>query len=101
MVMMMGNAYGVTMQRVLGVVAAAMLATMNGAGAATKVREGNADHAAPLDITALLTAAHGAPPMICALASQAVRNYGWNDWTDAPVTPLSSVGSVRSRDIND
>jgi len=40
------------------------------------------------DIGALLAAAHGAPPVICALAAQAVRNYGWNDWSDAPSTPL-------------
>ena len=83
------------MQRVLGVVAAAMLASMNGASAATTER------VAPIDITALLTAARGAPPLICSLASQAVRGYGWNDWSDAPVTPLSSVGSIRTRDIND
>jgi HEAT repeat protein len=97
----MGNAYGVTMQRVLGVVAAAMLVSMNGASAATGSREGGAASVAPLDITALLTAAHGAPPMICALASQSVRGYGWGDWNDAPVTPLSSVGSIRARDVGD
>jgi HEAT repeat protein len=97
----MGNIYGVTMQRVLGVVAAAMLVSMNGVIAATGSSEGNAERAAPLDITALLTAAHGAPPLICALASQAVRGYGWGDWNDAPATPLSSVGSIRTRDINE
>jgi len=97
----MGNVYGVTMQRVLGVVAAAMLVSMNGAIAATGSRGESAERAAPLDITALLTAARGAPPLICALASQAVRGYGWNDWSDAPATPLSSVGSIRTRDINE
>jgi HEAT repeat protein len=101
MVIAMGNAYGVTMQRVLGVVAAAMLASMNGAGAATGSGDASAEHAAPLDITALLTAARGAPPMICALASQAVRGYGWGDWNDAPVTPLSNAGAIRARDMND
>ena len=30
--------------------------------------------AAPLDVAALLTAAHGAPPVICALAAHAIRN---------------------------
>src|SRR6476620_1239102 len=95
MVMTMGNIYGVTMQRVLGVVAAAMLASMNGASAAT------AERVAPIDITALLTAARGAPPLICSLASQAVRGYGWNDWSDAPVTPVSATASLRTRDIND
>jgi HEAT repeat protein len=45
---------------------------------------------APLDIDALLTAAHGAPKVICALASHALRDRGWwNGWAeDAPVTPL-------------
>lgn len=89
------------MQRVIGVVAAAMLVSMNGASAATGLGEFNAERAAPLDITALLTAAHGAPPMICALASQAVRGYGWGDWNDAPVMPLSSVGAARGRDMNE
>lgn len=97
----MGNIYGVTMQRVLGVVAVATLISMNGAIASTGSYE-NAERAAPLDITALLTAAHGAPPLICALAAQSVRGYGWGDWSDAPYTPLSSVGaSVRYRDNGD
>jgi HEAT repeat protein len=89
------------MQRVLGVVAAAMLVSMNGAIAATGSGEGSAARAAPLDITALLTAAHGAPPLICALASQAVRGYGWGDWNDAPVTPLSGVGPARARNMSE
>ncbi|MDB4893405.1 MAG: domain containing protein [Gemmatimonadetes bacterium] len=100
MVLAMGNAYGVMMQRVLGVVAAAMLVSMNGAIAAGS-REGSSENVAPVDITALLTAAHGAPPLICALASQAVRGYGWGDWNDAPASPLSGVAPVRSRDINE
>src|SRR6185503_9742435 len=53
--------------------------------------------AAPIDVAALLTAARGAPPMICALASRSVRGYGWGDWSDAPATPLASVISI-SRD---
>ncbi len=101
MVLTMGNVYGVTMQRVIGVVAAAMLVSMNGAGAATGSHEAGAKRAAPIDIAALLMAAHGAPPMICALASQAVRGYGWGDWNDAPATPLSSVAPIRNRDVND
>jgi HEAT repeat protein len=78
-----------------------MLVSMNGAIAATGSSDGSAERAAPLDITALLTAARGAPPLICALASQAVRGYGWGDWSDAPATPLSTVGSIRTRDINE
>ncbi len=97
----MGNAYGVTMQRVLGVVAAAMLVSMNGAITAAGSRDRGMARSAPLDITALLTAAHGAPPLICALAAQSVRGYGWGDWSDAPSTPLSTVAPIRNRDIGD
>ena len=51
------------------------------------------------DVAALLNAAHGAPPIICALAAQAVRNYGWSDWSDAPSTPLprTILPDARSR----
>ena len=97
----MGNTNGVMMHRILGVVAAAMVASMNGAGAASYSHDYNAARAAPIDVAALLTAAHGAPPMICALAAQAVRGYGWGDWNDAPSTPLSAVASFRGRDMND
>ncbi|MEO8337514.1 MAG: HEAT repeat domain-containing protein [bacterium] len=89
------------MQRVIGVVAAAMLVSMNGANAATGSLVDGVAHAAPVDITALLTAARGAPPMICAIASQAVRGWGWGDYNDAPATPLSGVASIRNRDLND
>src|SRR5687768_7320632 len=44
---------------------------------------------APFDVGALLTAARGANPTICAYAAQSVRNYGWGDRADAPYTPLS------------
>src|SRR2546430_12699619 len=97
----MGHIYGVTMQRMLGVAAASMLVSMNGAIAATGAHENIAESVAPLDITALLTAAHGAPPLICALAAQAVRGYGWGDWSDAPSTPLSAVAPIRNRDVSD
>ena len=97
----MGNAYGATMQRVLGVFAAAMLASMNGAIAAAGTNDDSMERAAPMDITALLTAAYGAPPLICALAAQSVRGYGWGDWSDAPSTPLSTVAPIRNRDIGD
>ncbi|MEP6732227.1 MAG: HEAT repeat domain-containing protein [bacterium] len=97
----MGNVYGVTMQRMLGVVTAAMLVSMNGAIAATGSHD-NAERAVPLDISALLTAAHGAPPLICALAAQSVRGYGWNDYNDAPSTPLSVLApDVRRRESRD
>jgi HEAT repeat protein len=98
----MGNVYGVTMQRMLGVVTAATLISMNGAIASTGSRE-SAERAAPLDITALLTAARGAPPLICAFAAQSIRGYGWGgNYFDAPYTPLSNVAAdIRSRDNGD
>jgi HEAT repeat protein len=52
---------------------------------------------APLDVAALLTAARGAPPMICSMAANAVRGWGWND-SDAPSTPLASVTPAISND---
>jgi HEAT repeat protein len=94
----MGNAHGVMMQRLLGVAGAAMLISMSGADAAVASYELNTERAAPLDVSALLAAANGAPPMICALAAQAVRNYGWGDWSDAPYTPLGTPMSVRTRE---
>ena len=54
--------------------------------------------AAPLDVGALLDAAHGAPPVICALAAHAIHNAGWGYWTDAPSTPLARVGAEWERD---
>ena len=49
---------------------------------------------APVDVAALLTAARGAPPMICSMAAHALRGWGWNDWSDAPSTPLASVSGA-------
>jgi HEAT repeat protein len=51
--------------------------------------------AAAVDVATLLAAAHGAPPMICALAARSVLNGGWGRWADAPVTPLGA----RMRDV--
>jgi len=47
----------------------------------------------PIDVAALLTQARGAPPMICSLASNAIRRWGWGDW-DAPATPLAAAGTT-------
>ena len=52
---------------------------------------------AMIDVAALLTAARGAPPAICLLASQAVRGWGWGGGSDAPSTPLSPA-AVDTRD---
>lgn len=94
----MGSANGVMMQRFIGVVAAAMLVSMNGVSAADDIGDGATEVMALLDVSALLLAARGAPPVICALAAQAARNYGWGDWNDAPCTPLATVATVRSGD---
>lgn len=46
--------------------------------------------AAPPDLGALLIAARGAPPLLCALAARSVRDYGDYGWggADAPASPL-------------
>jgi HEAT repeat protein len=85
------------MQRILGVLTATMLACMSGAEAAAGTTDGSGS-AAPMDVSALLTAANGAPAMICALAAQSIRNGGWNDRADAPYTPLGEAPSLRDRD---
>ena len=54
---------------------------------------------APLDVAALLTAARGAPPLICALAAQSVHGNNWGNWNDAPATPLSAVAPSSTRDF--
>ncbi|HEX5864489.1 MAG TPA: HEAT repeat domain-containing protein, partial [Casimicrobiaceae bacterium] len=47
----------------------------------------------PLDVEGLLTAAHGAPPMICSLAANSVGNWGWGNWSDVPSTPLMPIAA--------
>ena len=86
------------MLRAIGVVTAAVLVSMaNGGPAATGV-ESSPERTASIDVAALLAAARGAPPMICSLAAQAIRNYSWGNATDAPVTPLGAAAVVRDRD---
>src|SRR5436309_16111499 len=48
----------------------------------------------PIDVAAWLTAARGAPPMICSLAARAVGGWGWGGGSDAPYTPLAAVDSA-------
>ncbi|MFL5488663.1 MAG: HEAT repeat domain-containing protein [Gemmatimonadaceae bacterium] len=55
----------------------------------------------PIDVAALLTAAKGAPPMLCSLAADAIRNGGWGGWSDAPSTPLASARPVSQDDYYD
>ena len=50
------------------------------------------------DITALLSAARGVPPLICAFAAQSVGNGGWG-WYDAPASPVASEVTSRLRDF--
>jgi HEAT repeat protein len=101
---------GVIMQRIIGLaVATFAFSTLSGVPAvANSATTGDANAFAqvrtqhivrvfdqgrhrglPIDVAALLTAARGAPPAICLLASQAVRGWGWGGGSDAPSTPLS------------
>ncbi len=100
MVMPVGQNYGVMMLRVIGVISAAVLFSADGGEmrAATKVHERAAEQTPPLDVVALLTAARGAPPLICAFAAQSVRGYGWGNWNDAPSTPLAAVVTMPDRE---
>ena len=101
MVMPVGQINGVMMLRMIGVMSAAVLFSTDGGEvrAAAKTHERAAEQAPPLDVAALLTAARGAPPLICAFAAQSVRGYGWGNWTDAPATPLAAVVTVPDRDV--
>src|SRR5688572_32206044 len=96
---------GAVMYLVAGVVVAVVMLSTNNGLVALVDRGGDekvvsADQRAQVDVTALLTAARGAPPIICALAAQSLRNYGWGDWSDdAPSTPLSFVALHREHDF--
>src|SRR5687767_4267746 len=93
---------GVVMHRIMGFAIAAMLVSSSGVKSAAATTGFNGDmtfgftQGSPsLDVTALLTSARGAPPMICALAAQSVRRWGWGgDWNDAPATPLRAIVSA-------
>src|SRR6202035_4813676 len=106
MVMPVGLVNGVMMLRVIGVVSAAALFTAHGGGAGVATgahehaaREHATEQSAPLDIAALLTAARGAPPLICAFAAQSVRGNGWGNWNDAAATPLAAVVTIPDREV--
>src|SRR5688572_14864028 len=52
------------------------------------------------DVNALLTAARGAPPLLCSMAARSVHNfYGWGDASDAPAPPLGTVVSESDRSL--
>ncbi len=88
------------MIRIFGAMTAAMLTCMSGSVAAIgRAHERIDDASASLDVAALLAAAQGAPPLICSLAANSLRGWGWGG-RDAPATPLSAVVTpVRSRDV--
>src|SRR3954465_8020341 len=87
---------GVIMQRVLGfVIATFALSSLSGTPAVANTSDvrGSTDASSTqgtshIDVAALLPPARGAPPVICSLASRALRGYGWGNGSDAPSTPL-------------
>ncbi|HUQ99661.1 MAG TPA: HEAT repeat domain-containing protein [Gemmatimonadaceae bacterium] len=98
----MGPLKGVLM-RVIGLAVAAFLFSTGGSPAAAHAYlrgdgEGffrSSQGQGRMDVAALLTSARGAPPLICAMAAQSLRNWGWGDNSaDAPSTPLSSIVST-------
>src|SRR2546423_13293565 len=45
----------------------------------------------PIDVAALLTAAKGAPPLICSLAANSIGNWGWGGRRGAAGAPLPAA----------
>jgi len=93
----MGVMNGANMLRVFGVLTtAALMANAGHAPSAPTVRAASPASAAAIDVTALLAAARGAPPLICGLASQSIGNGNWGWRSDIPASPLGP--SVRALD---
>ena len=104
---MAGTMNGAIMQRVLGLTIATLaFSSLSGGPAIADIFAGKGGQSfdqarhrgVPIDVTALLTAAKGAPPMICSLAANSIRNWGWGDWNDAPATPLASAKAATTND---
>src|SRR5690349_15880247 len=96
----MGAKNGANMLRVLGVLTTAALMADAGhapAASAVRVSTSSTTSAAAIDVTALLAAARGAPPLICGLAAQSVGNGNWG-WTDAPAPPLGAAARPEDND---
>lgn len=89
------------MQRMIGFAAIASVMSIAGGrpGPLTAVANIPASAAtaapqAPVDLEALLAAAHGAPPMICALAARSIGNGRWGRWAECT---RNAVGLGRGR----
>src|ERR1700674_5288482 len=103
-----GTMNGVIMQRVIGLVVVTFAfsslsgvpAVAHTAGSTTSITglDQGRHRGVPVDVTALLTAAKGAPQMICSLAAKAVQGWGWGGWNDAPSTPLAAVTASSNND---
>src|SRR5690242_7534327 len=86
------------MIRIIGATAVTLVVTLGGSDRGAQ--RAAMDAAPPPDIAALLTAARGAPPLICAMAAHNLPGNYWGSWNDAPVTPLSN-DAVRTFRDND
>src|SRR3954451_6648853 len=84
-----GAKSGANMLRVLGVLTTAALLSNIGLRepSPSAVRAASAAPGA-IDVTPLLAAARGAPPLICGLAAQSIGNGNWGWWSDVPASPL-------------
>src|SRR6476646_1593617 len=101
----MGANTGVIMLRVLGVLSTLALVATSHSTRGTASVIGVPDDAAAkaaaapaIDVAALLTAAHGAPPLICGLAAQSLGNGNWGWGSDIPAPPLGAAGRQESGD---
>ncbi len=109
------------MHTIAGVIVAAVLLSTEGgtnapgadaffASPSSSDYQSTFDQQPPIDITALLTQARGAPHLICSLASHAIAGYGWGNWSRGPMTPLDDAaddddfdferGSLPAADVN-
>jgi HEAT repeat protein len=107
-----GNMNGATMQRIIGLaIASFAFSSLSGVptvaitpgsegGRMISVDQGR-QRGRPIDVAALLTAARGAPPMICSLAARAVGGWGWGGGIDAPYSPLAAAAASSMDDSFD
>ena len=74
-------------------------AASSGSTSSAQVNPNAAGPAAAQDVAAVLAAARGVSPLICAFAAQAVWGGGWGGWYDAPSSPVASEMTTRIRDL--